>query len=218
MIQLFQAKLLMVTSNFKGRHREVDLVLNKSPKVYEICFLFRKLCYHSTDLWAKASTPCWIANVCSHSNNNSRWCLLFGLFAVSVDCRSQANGVIAIMYPFFLLSQQNLSCLALQFASQYPFIKFMIRSLSCWHNYLPWSHWGLLREKGGKVERIRDEELRDFFDNISKRWRGKMENVRLPSVQRKSGSWNLSPKVGQRYGPNLQLKDLHTALLLLVCH
>ena len=34
-----------------------------------------------------------------------------------------------------------------------------------------------------KVERILDEELRDFFDNISKRWRGKMENVHLPSVQ-----------------------------------
>ena len=61
--------------------------------------------------------------------------------------------------------------------------KFMIRSLSCWYNYLPRSHWGLLRGRR-KVERILDEELRDFFDNISKRWRGEMETVRLPSVQR----------------------------------
>lgn len=59
------------------------------------------------------------------------------------------------------------------------------RSLSYRHNYLPRSHWGLLRERRKVERRTLDEALRYFFDNVSRGWGGKMENAHLPkSVQR----------------------------------
>lgn len=170
----------------KRRHREkLIMYWIRAKKSVRLFFFISESFVTTAQIFVQLSTGSWTTNV-----SESLWVILGGVYALAsllYPVGWQKSGQLSNCcnaLPFHNICTESLLlgtsvCIPASFHAK-PGDYF--RSLSYRHNYLPRSHWGLLRGRRKVQRRILDEGVRYFFGDVSRGWGGKMEKAHLPSV------------------------------------
>lgn len=159
-------------------------------------------------IFMQTSTGSWTTNV-----NESLWVILGGVYTLAsllypvgwqksgqLNNCSNALSFLNICTESLLLGTSV--CIPASFHAK---LGDYFRSLSYRHNYLPRSHWGLLRWERKVERRILDERLRFFLGWRKWGWGGETRwRTLIYQVFRRSGVWNLNLTIDQRYGQTLR--------------